>query len=130
MPGQTQRMDREAAVAAVRSFLRREEQLFASRTAGRRALLRALLPDLVGILREAGATGIWVFGSLAASPGWSPAHPDSDLDLAATGLSLTALLSVERRVRALTVAPVDIVRMEDAASSLRERVLADGEKMP
>jgi len=76
-----------------------------------------------------GATGIWVFGSIAERPGWSPPHPDSDLDLAAAGLSGAGLRDAERRIRELTPEPVDVVRLEDAAPSLRARILADGEAL-
>lgn len=123
-------MDFDAGVDAVRAFLRREEERLARETGARVTALRALVPPAAAVLRAAGATSVWVFGSLAERAGWSAPHPESDLDLAVAGLDSTALLAAEQRLRALSDEAIDVVRVEDAPPSLRARILADGEHVP
>jgi len=122
-------MDFAAGVEAVRAFVRREQGRREAATAGRTATLRGLVAPLATALHEAGATAIWVFGSLARTRGWSAPHPDSDLDVAVEGLDAARFFEVERALRAVISEPFDLLRIEDAPASLRERIERDGERI-
>ena len=69
-----------------------------------------------------GATRVWLFGSLVA--GSPTAH--SDVDLAVEGLASKVYFRALADLMALFHGPVDLVRLEDASDSLRERVFAEG----
>lgn len=69
-----------------------------------------------------GAKRVWLFGSLVA--GSPTAH--SDVDLAVEGLASNAYFRALADLMALFHGPVDLVRLEEAADSLRERVFAEG----
>lgn len=123
-------MDFAAGVEAVRAFMRREQVRREAATAARIATLRGLVAPLATTLREAGATAIWVFGSLARTGGWSAPHPESDLDVGVEGLDPARFFEAERALRAVISEPFDLLRIEDAPASLRERILRDGERIP
>jgi uncharacterized protein len=92
----------------------RAERLFAAS-----AHVRALL---VG---RYGAERVWLFGSLVAG---QPTI-ESDVDLAVEGLASSAYFSALADLMALFHGPVDLVRLEDAPESLRERVLSEGREL-
>lgn len=73
-----------------------------------------------------GASGVWLFGSLA----WGEPHRDSDVDLLVEGVSRErwpeAARAVEQR---LAGARVDVLRAEDAPASLCDRVRAEGVRL-
>lgn len=85
------------------------------------ARLRALLPDLVRILRRHGAERVWLFGSLATN---KPPALKTDVDLCVLGLPEPQYFSALADL--LDLAPVDVVRWEAASPSLRDRIAADG----
>jgi predicted nucleotidyltransferase len=72
-----------------------------------------------------GAGRVWLFGSLVA--GEPTAH--SDVDLAVEGLAGSAYFSALADLMALFQGPVDLVRIEEASESLRERVLSEGREL-
>jgi predicted nucleotidyltransferase len=103
--------------------LRRGERLLRQRELRRRDL-RATAARLAAILRsEFGAQRVWIFGSVVRP--WF--HEESDLDLAAEGISPSRRADAWDRVAALADVSVDLVCLEEAAPLLRERILADGE---
>jgi len=112
-------------VGTTRAHLRRLEAKRAEKGAERRRELEAQLPEARDVLREKGADRVWVFGSVANGETTS----SSDLDLAVEGLAsrqyFPALGELSRRV----TCEVDLVRMEEAPDSLRERVLAEGREL-
>lgn len=72
-----------------------------------------------------GVRKVWLFGSLVAG------HPteESDVDLAVEGLANDAYFMALSDLMAVFRGPVDLVRMEDASESLRERVLSEGREL-
>lgn len=95
----------------------------ARREAGREraARLRAKLPDAADVLRRHGATGIFVFGSLLED-GRSP----GDVDLGVRGLAPEHYFQALADLMDVFGGPVDLVRLEDAPPSLRQRVEDEG----
>jgi predicted nucleotidyltransferase len=71
---------------------------------------------------ELGARRVWLFGSLA----WGTPHEASDVDLLVEGLPADAWSSALRLAELELQAPVDVVRVEDAAPGLVDRVRAHG----
>lgn len=69
-----------------------------------------------------GATRVVLFGSLAREQ----AHERSDVDLAVWGLSEASVGPALDEVARILDAPVDLIRMEDAPTSLARRVETDG----
>jgi len=118
-----------ARVATVRAFLAREADALAAATAGRRARLRGHLPEVVRLLHALGAERVWLFGSLADRPGWAAPTPTSDLDLAVAGLPGGRFFEAYSALWDLVGEAVDLVDLDDAPDSLRERILADGEAL-
>lgn len=103
--------------------LRRGERLLRERQL-RRAELRATADRVAAMLRaEFAATRIWVFGSVVRP--WF--HEESDLDLAAEGISPERRAEAWERALFVANTSVDLVFLEEAAPLLRERVLTDGE---
>ena len=85
--------------------------------------LRAKLPQVASMLRdEYGATGVWLFGSLA---GGKP-HMGSDVDLATQGLDHDRYFCALSVVDQLLGANVDLVQLERAPKGLVDRVHAEG----
>jgi uncharacterized protein len=72
-----------------------------------------------------GAQRVWLFGSLVAGQ----PTPESDVDLAAQGLDGSVYFSALAELMALFQGPVDLVRIEEASESLRDRVLSEGREL-
>jgi predicted nucleotidyltransferase len=88
----------------------------------RAARLLERAPDAARRLRSFGATRVALFGSLA---GPAP-RVDSDVDLAVWGLDGAHYFEALADLMALFRAPVDLVRVEEASPSLRDRIEAEG----
>ena len=95
----------------------------------RRSQLRSLAHEVAAMLRgEFAAERVWVFGSVVRP--WF--HEQSDLDLAAEGISAEQRANAWDRAIALvgaamTSTTVDLVFVEEAPASLLERIRGDGE---
>ncbi len=86
--------------------------------------LRALLPRARGVLVEVhGASTVRLFGSLAGG-GF---REMSDVDLAVEGLDESRYFAALADLMALFDGPVDLVRMETASDSLRDRIAVEGQ---
>ena len=85
--------------------------------------LRQRLPDLVGALRAQGVTRIVLFGSLARGE----VDAASDVDVAVEGLSPAVHFDAMSACWTAMGRPVDLILLEEAPATLRERILADGE---
>lgn len=87
------------------------------------AVLRARLSDAAAALAGLGATRVLLFGSLAHGE----PHASSDVDLAVVGIPVTAYWrAIDGACRALGTDHVDLVRLEEAAPTLRARILEEG----
>jgi predicted nucleotidyltransferase len=105
-----------------------QRRLAAARAAGdeRARRLRARLPEAVRILRAVhGARDVVLFGSLARGD----ATADSDVDLAVGGLPAPNYFRALADLMAVFCGPVDLVRLEEAVSSLRDRIEAEGQRL-
>jgi predicted nucleotidyltransferase len=91
----------------------------AGRLLGHVAQARRLLVD------RHGARRVWLFGSLIAGQPTA----ESDVDLAVEQLPSSAYFRALADLMALFQGPVDLVRLEDASESLRERVLVEGREL-
>ena len=92
----------------------------------REALLRSRLPAIVELLRSRyQVASIRLFGSLARGE----AHAHSDIDLAVAGLDAARYFEALADIMDLAKCPVDLVRVEAAPESLRDRVAAEGEEL-
>ena len=69
-----------------------------------------------------GARRVWVFGSLATGS----MTETSDVDMAVQGLAPERYFEALAELMTVFGAPVDLVRIEEASESLRERILAEG----
>lgn len=94
----------------------------AARARARADGLRQKLPEAVTILERHGARRVWLFGSLATEA----AGLESDVDLAVEGLPGSGVIEALAELFALFGTRVDLVRIEDAPESLRERIAATG----
>jgi predicted nucleotidyltransferase len=108
--------------AYVRTLRARDRALALERTE-RAARLQARLPELARLLAGLGARRVLVFGSLLHGE----VHAGSDIDLAVEGLAAERYWAALDAVTRAAGVPVDLVPLEDAAPSLRERVLAEGQ---
>ena len=96
-----------------------------------RALVRARrLLDRLPEARETlighhGASGVFLFGSLATGD----CREDSDVDLAVDGLAPERYFEALADVMAIVGGPVDLVRLEEAGGSLRDRIRAEGRRL-
>lgn len=118
-----------ARTATVQAFLAREADALAAATAARRERLRGHLSAATRLLLALGAERVWLFGSLADRPGWAAPTPASDLDLAVAGLPSARFFEAYSALWDLVGEAVDLVDLDRATGSLRERVLADGERL-
>jgi predicted nucleotidyltransferase len=85
-----------------------------------------VLPDLKCLLVERfSARRVWLFGSLATG---TP-RPSSDIDLATEGLPPEAYFEALAEALRVAQATVDLVRLEDAPASLRDRVAVEGREL-
>ena len=91
----------------------------------RASLLRGKLGAAADLLRAAGARRLWLFGSLASGV----PRPESDIDLAVSGMPSAGYFETLARLMALFGTRVDLVRIETAPDSLREHVLANGREL-
>ena len=108
------------------AHLRRLEVARLEAGADRARRLRACLPEAVRRLRERGARRVWLFGSLAEGR----ARATSDVDLGVEGLPDVGYFEVLGDMMGLFGCAVDLVRLEAASDSLRERILSSGEEQP
>ena len=112
-------------MADVHHTLAHLTRLEASRRAAGKAraqVLIANLPMAAQMLEAYGARRVVLFGSLnEAQPG-----PEADVDLAVEGLPVADYFAVLAELMALFGTRVDLVRLEEAPESLRERVEAEG----
>lgn len=99
----------------------------AERMAARRvSRLRAALPGAAQLLRARyGASDVVLFGSLTTGT----ATDRSDVDLAARGIAPAAYFAAVADMMALFEGPVDLVRLEDAPSSLIRRIAEEGQPL-
>lgn len=99
----------------------------ADRQGRARALeLRRRLPRAVALLREQyRATRVVLFGSLATDR----CHANSDVDLAVAGLMSERYFAALGDLMSIFQAPVDLVEIEQAPASLRERIDSEGESL-
>jgi predicted nucleotidyltransferase len=104
------------------AHLRRLEARRSARGRARLSLLEGLLPAARDILRARGATAVYAFGSVATGR----TGPRSDLDLAVVGLPPALYFDALGELMRTLPCDVDLVRLEDAPESLRERVRAEG----
>ncbi len=112
-------------VTCARTFVarvRRELEQAAQRADDLRQRARDAAPEL----RRFGATGVWLFGSLA----WGEPHAGSDVDLLVEGIAPERFAEAVREIeQRLVGASVDMLRSEDAPASLDERVRAEGTRL-
>lgn len=85
----------------------------------------ARLPGAVELLRGRGAVRVVLFGSLAAGVPTS----ESDVDLAVAGLPAATYFDTLAELESLFGAPVDLVRVEEAPESLRQRIAEEGREL-
>ena len=85
--------------------------------------LRSLLPRARDVLVDVhGARSVRLFGSMAV--GGFTEH--SDVDLAVEGLDESRYVAALADLMAVFGGPVDLVRVESAAGSLKDRIAAEG----
>jgi predicted nucleotidyltransferase len=116
------------SVTATETALHLQALEDAEHQAGRDRAGRLLdhLPQARRVLVERhGAQRVWLFGSLIAGQPTA----ESDVDLAVERLPSSAYFSALADLMALFHGPVDLVRLEEASESLRERVLAEGREL-
>lgn len=109
-------------VRRTRAHLRRRSDEEQRAAEARLHDLEDALPVAVAILRELGAERVWCFGSLAAGD----VHAGSDLDLAVCGLSPSTWVEASGRLSRQVPVTVELVRLEDAPPTLRDRILDEG----
>jgi predicted nucleotidyltransferase len=107
------------------AHLRRLAEQRARRAAERRAELEGWLPRARDILRQRGASRVYAFGSVVTGA----TSPSSDLDLAALGLPPQAYFDALGELMRSLPCDVDLVRLEEAPESLRQRVRAEGREL-
>lgn len=88
--------------------------------------MSARLAEVARVLRgEFGATTVVLFGSVARGD----ARADCDLDLAVGGLSAVDAARARGRLGELLPWDVDLVRLEIAQASLRQRIADEGQPL-
>lgn len=88
--------------------------------------LRGRLPAGAELLRgRYGARRVILFGSLATGA----CRVDSDVDIAASGVPPEKYFAALADLMEVLGTPVDLVRLEDAPESLRDRIAAEGEAL-
>lgn len=110
--------------AAVRAKIARDLARERAESAQRRARVREALPTALAEARRQGlCEGAWLFGSYA----WGTPGERSDVDLLVEDCSdPERLASIVARA---TGTEVHVVDMRDAPEGLRERALAEGERL-
>lgn len=87
---------------------------------------RQLLPPAAKLLvQRYGAHQVLLFGSLAEGT----FSENSDVDLAVIGMPQAHYFEALAELMRLFGAPVDLVRIEDAPPSLRDRIRSEGEPL-
>lgn len=105
------------------TFLQQRAQARAVAASERASVLRAEAGVLARrLLEEPGVTHVWLFGSLA----WGTPHTDSDIDLAAAGLSEQRYFRLLGELLMNASVSVDLVRLEDVDENFRQRILEHG----
>lgn len=104
-------------LAGIEADLRREQ---AEAEAERTRVLPLVREIIADARRRASCRRAWLFGSFA----WSQPEPRSDVDLLVEGCPDPDALAAQ--IWTATGRPAHVVPLEEAASSLRERVLRDG----
>jgi predicted nucleotidyltransferase len=108
------------------AHLRRLEDDRRRRAELRAGGLRERLAGAVRLLRsEYGVREAILFGSLATGE----ATTESDVDIAVGGLASERYFEALADVMRLVKAPVDLVRLEEAGESLRDRIAVEGERL-
>ena len=115
----------EVEVSETVAHLRRRARERAARGSARRTALERLLPEARDILRSRGAGRVYAFGSTVAGQ----ATAGSDLDLATEGLPRGAYFDAYGALLRALPCEVDLVRLEEAPASLRERVRREGREL-
>jgi predicted nucleotidyltransferase len=106
--------------------LRAEARLRGEETRARAAALRTKLGAAASILRKAGASRVWLFGSMV-----DPAATTiGDVDLACDGLDTRRYFDALAELMELFRTKVDLVLLERSPASLRDRVVETGEELP
>jgi predicted nucleotidyltransferase len=95
----------------------------ADRAAARRA--REALPGISERLRRAGASSVFLFGSLARGA----FRVSSDIDIAIEGLSPWKIASLEEELREASKERVDLVPLESVQPWLRDAIEREGERL-
>ncbi|RLB47437.1 MAG: nucleotidyltransferase domain-containing protein [Deltaproteobacteria bacterium] len=109
-------------IAEARAHLERTQRQRDREGEERASRLRARLPEAAEMLRARGAERVLLFGSLAEGHSGRA----SDVDLAVEGLDPKHYFACLADLMALFGGPVDLVRLEEASPSLRDRVEAVG----
>ena len=115
-------MSVQVGVHETLEHLRRRELAHRESGRARAEQLRRRLPEAAASLRARGARRIGVFGSLVQG---TPS-PDCDVDLAVEGLPHEVYFEALAELIRLLGA-VDLVRMEEAPDSLRDRIDAEAQ---
>jgi uncharacterized protein len=113
------------AVTAAETALHLRTRAEADRQRGRQRAADLLAQSAAArrlLVDRHGARRVWLFGSLVVG---NPTE-ESDVDLAVEGLPSAAYFSALADLMSLFHAPVDLVPMEQAPESLRERILSEG----
>ncbi len=106
--------------------LRRREAEAATAARDRASAARERLPELVRLLAERfGVHRVVLFGSLLRGE----LHERSDLDLAVSGLARERYWEALAACHEVAGRHVDLVPLEDASPSLRERIETEGEPL-
>lgn len=115
----------EEELAAYRATCARREAAERRRQQARRAAGRQAARCAATLLREQfGAERVVLFGSLART---EDLGPRSDIDLAVAGISAEDYYQAVARVqRVAEERSIDLVRLENCAPSLRERIDEEG----
>lgn len=113
------------SASETRAFLDARRAARAGHLQAHRAALEEALGIAVQVLSGLGARRVVLFGSLLRQD----LHEQSDLDLAVEGLSPRLLVEALAQIWLRTSVGVDLVALESAPPSLRERVRAEGREV-
>lgn len=104
-----------------RRRLAQEEQALKER----REQALSALPALVEILRQYGATEIYLFGSLRTGL----FHRSSDIDLGVRGIPPERFFAALAALDAACDIAVDVVDLDEASPAVRQRILEEGHRL-
>lgn len=105
-----------------RALLRRYGRQAQAPDPRRERLLAQVRAAVFAAAREFGAARVFLFGSLA----WGDLHEHSDVDLGVEGIPQRVVDGFAARLLWAVDADVQVVVLEDAPRSLRERILREG----